>query len=178
MSVIHRTARLTLRPWRDADGDDFAALNADPLLTQDLGGPMDRAASDAKLQRYRAIFDRAGFARLAIEDAEGRFIGYAGLMPLGADHPLGAHVDIGWRLIRSAWGQGYATEAARAVLEDAFRHRRLPQVIACTDRNNLRSQAVMARLGMRRTPSLDFDEPVTGGLWHGLVWVARPEDWA
>jgi RimJ/RimL family protein N-acetyltransferase len=167
-----RTARLTLRPWREADRPAFAALNADPEVAADLGGPLPRAASDAKLDRYRATFDRHGYSRLVIEDSRGTFLGYAGLMPSSPGHPLGPHAEIGWRLVRTAWGKGYATEAAQAVLEDAFA-RGLGEVLAYTAADNVRSQAVMARIGMRRDPLLDFDTLNGDVPWQGLVWVAE-----
>jgi RimJ/RimL family protein N-acetyltransferase len=168
-----RTARLTLRPWREDDRSVFAALNADPEVTRDLGGPLSRAASDAKLDRYRAAFEQHGFSRLAIEDRQGAFVGYAGVMPAAFDHPLAPHAEIGWRLVRSAWGKGYATEAARAALDDVFARVGLEEVLAYTAVDNLRSQAVMARLGLRREPLLDFDTLHDDLPWHGLVWVAE-----
>jgi RimJ/RimL family protein N-acetyltransferase len=168
-----RTARLTLRPWREADRPAFATLNADPKIAADLGGPLSRAASDAKLDRYRATFERLGFSRLAIEDSVQAFVGYAGVMPSTPDHPLGPHTEIGWRLVRTAWGKGYATEAARAVLTDAFSRLGLREVLAYTAADNVRSQAVMARLGMQRDPSRDCNTLYGDTPWHGLVWVAE-----
>ena len=76
--------------------------------------------------------------------------------------------------MRSAWGHGYATEAARAALHDAFTRCGLTDVLAYTAPDNLRSQAVMARLGLRRDASRDFSEPVGERMWRGLVWVATP----
>ncbi len=73
------TARLTLRNGRSSDGGDFADLHADPDVMQDLGGPLDRAQSDAKLDRYVAAFERHGFSRWLLEDSQGRFVGYAGV---------------------------------------------------------------------------------------------------
>ncbi len=166
---------MRLRPWREADREAFAALNFDPEVARDLGGPLSRAASDAKLDRYIGAFNRLGFCRWAIETKTGDFLGYAGVMPAGADHPLGAHNDIGWRLKRSAWGYGYATEAAGAALDDVLARGGLAEVLAYTASDNRRSQAVMARLRLERDPSRDFVAHYDGvGAWHGLVWVARP----
>jgi RimJ/RimL family protein N-acetyltransferase len=166
--------RLRLRGWRDSDRDAFAALNADPDVARDLGGPLDRGESDAKLHRYVAAFEHDGFCRWLVEDLNEQFLGYAGVMPSPSGHPLGRHFDIGWRLVRSAWGHGYATEAARATLADAFGRLGVREVLAYTASDNLRSQAVMARLGLQRDERLDFSELSGGQPWHGLVWVARP----
>lgn len=179
-SVEIETPRLILRRWRESHCDAFAAMNADPEVMADLGGPIDRAASDAKLDRYAAAFGQAGFGRWAIdardfEDRAGAFLGYAGVMPAGPDHPLGRHFEIGWRLTRAAWGHGYASEAARAALDDVFGRVGLTEVVAYTAPDNLRSQAVMVRLRLSRDASRDFtlqDSKV--GRWRGLVWVARP----
>jgi RimJ/RimL family protein N-acetyltransferase len=168
------TSRLRLRTWRTTDRDAFAALNSDIEVMADEGGPIDRASSDAKLDRYAASFEGHGFGRWLIEDRHGGFLGYAGVMPSPAGHPLGEHFEIGWRLARMAWGHGYATEAARAALDDALGRAGLSEVLAYTAADNLRSQAVMQRLRLFRDPARDFtaDYPHRKG-WRGLVWVAR-----
>ena len=171
MTVIE-TPRLRLRPWGDADRATFAALHADPEVMRDLGGPIDRVASDAKLDRYRAAYRRLGFCRWAVESRAGEILGTAGLMPSSVDHPLGSHVEIGWRLMRHAWGHGFATEAARAALADALRQHGLTEVLAYTAPDNIRSQAVMSRAGLRRDPSRDFTASYDDvGAWRGLVWA-------
>lgn len=171
--VIH-TKRLLLRPWHADDDPAFARLHADPDVMADLGGPIDRIASDGKLDRYRAAYLEHGISRWAVEDAEGNFVGYAGVMPrLAPDHPLGPHHEVGWRFVRSAWGRGYATESARAALQHAFEHNGLREIVSYTSADNLRSQAVMARLGLQRDESRDFVADYGLGPWRGLVWVAR-----
>jgi RimJ/RimL family protein N-acetyltransferase len=168
--------RLRLRIWQDSDRDAFATLNADPKVTRDLGGPLDRTESDAKFDRYMAAYEQHGFCRWALERLDGQFLGYAGVMPSRPGHPLGPHADIGWRLVRPAWGQGYATEAAKSALRDVFQRVQLKQVLAYTSAENVRSQAVIERLNMRRAATLDYSEPLGTEMWHGLVWIARPED--
>ncbi len=168
------TPRLRLRRWPDADRAAFAAMNAHPEVMADLGGPLDRVASDAKFDRYAAVFARHGFGRWQIESRDGEVLGYAGVMASAPDHQIGPHYEIGWRLDRSAWGHGYATEAAQAALDDAFTRARLREVLAYTAPDNLRSQAVMAKLHLRRDAARDFTLHGDRGSWHGWVWVARP----
>jgi RimJ/RimL family protein N-acetyltransferase len=168
------TRRLRLRTWHDEHRGAFAQMHADPEVMADQGGPVDRLKSDEKFDRYRAAYLEHGVSRWAVEEANGTFLGYAGVMPrLSPDHPLGPHFEIGWRFIRIAWGHGYATESANAALEGATRRVGLQEVVSYTSADNLRSQAVMARLKFQREPSRDFVAKYESvGLWRGLVWVA------
>lgn len=152
-------------------------MHADPEVMVDYGRVLSRAESDAKLDRYAAAFLSYGLCRWAVEDRVGDFLGYAGIMPSWPEHPLGQHMEIGWRLIRRAWGCGCATEAAQAALIDAFHRARLKEVLAYTDPDNVRSQAVMARLRLERDPQRDFSAINDGVSWRGLVWIARSLNW-
>ncbi len=175
LDLAIETARLRLRPLREEDREAFAALQGDPLVMQDLGGPIDRAESDSKFALFCAAYRDFGYSRWAVESRAGAFLGCVGVFPEREPHPLGPHDEIGWRLNTTAWGQGYATEAARAALDDVFRRIALPRVLSYTAPDNLRSQAVMARLGLERAPALDFEAPDPKfGRWKGLVWVAKP----
>lgn len=171
--MIIKTSRTKLRCWKNSDRDAFANLHADPEVMSDYGELLDRSQSDEKFDHYVLAFERGGFCRWALEDLHGDFLGYVGIMPQKGNHSIGPHVDIGWRLKRSAWGRGYATEAAQAVLDDAFTRCRLTEVFAYTATDNLRSQAVMERLNLRRAPLRDFIEAHSLGTWHALVWVAK-----
>lgn len=134
-------------------------MMADPEVREHLGELLTREQSDATVARMRAEADARGFGWWALELREtGEFLGRAGLDQVGAAMPFTA-VDVGWRLKRAAWGHGYATEAARACLAFAFETLGLPEVIAMTTVRNVRSQAVMRRLGMTRDPADDFDDP-------------------
>lgn len=134
-------------------------MNADPEVREHSGDLLSRDQSDASVAQYQADFDRRGYGWWAVEvRGTGEFIGFAGLDPVDDGMPF-TGVEIGWRLARSAWGQGYATEAARAVLAYGFDTLGLPEILAVTTSTNHRSQAVMRRIGMIRDPADDFDDP-------------------
>jgi RimJ/RimL family protein N-acetyltransferase len=155
-----RTARLLLRPWRDADLAPFADLNADPAVFEYLPGPLARPESDALAGRIREHFERNGFGLWAVEvPAVTSFAGFIGLsIPAFAAH-FTPCVEVGWRLGRAHWGQGYASEGAGAALPFGFEHLRLAEIVSFTVPGNRRSRAVMERIGMRHDPADDFDHP-------------------
>ncbi len=149
-------------------------MHADDEVMADYGGTLSRLESDAKLDRYADAFARHGFSRFALEERDGRFLGYVGVMPIMPHIPAAPGVEIGWRLVRDAWGRGYASEAARAVLSDGFARHGWAEVLSYTASDNLRSQAVMGRLGLGREPDRDFTAEYDGIAWRSQVWVARP----
>ncbi|MEV6209908.1 GNAT family N-acetyltransferase [Kitasatospora sp. NPDC051914] len=154
-----RTERLLLRPWRESDLAPWAAMNADPEVREHLGELLTREQCEAGVAAFRADTERRGYGWWAVEAAAtGEFVGFAGLDDVDEDMPF-TGVEVGWRLARSAWGHGYATEAGRACLDFAFDTLRLPEVLAVTTAANHRSQAVMQRLGMVRDPAEDFEDP-------------------
>ncbi len=160
-----RTERLLLRGWRPEDRAPFAALNADPEVMAHFPAMLSPEESDAFAERVEQHFESHGFGLWAVE-AEGGFIGFTGLaVPrFEAGWMQGRHrpvVEVGWRLARASWGKGYATEAARAALRHAFETVGLPEVVSFTTLDNLRSQAVMQRLGMTRLTT--YDHPLADG---------------
>jgi len=148
---VRRTERLVLRPFRESDREPFAALNADPEVMEHMLHPLDRTESDVILDRFRVDAARRGFGMFAVEERETRtFVGAVGLGVPRWDTEFMPAVEIGWRLARSAWGRGYATEAARDVLAWAFGPLALPRVVSFTSPVNVRSWRVMERIGMAR----------------------------
>lgn len=154
------TARLLLRPWRDDDLDDLAALCADAEVMAHFPAPLKRTESAELLVRLRTHFAEQGYGFWVLERrADGAFIGFAGLLQVGFEAPFTPAVEIGWRLARPFWGQGYALEAAQRALAFAFDELRLEQLVSFTTPLNRRSWGLMARLGMARDPAGDFDHP-------------------
>ena len=151
------TQRLVLRRWDDSDRAPFAAMNADPDVMRYFEAPLSRAQSDALVDRIGTVFASYGFGLWALEVKDrAPFIGFTGLAPLNPLVPYPG-IEVGWRLARSAWGRGYATEAARASLAYGFDVAGLDEIVSITSVVNAPSRAVMDRLGMTHDPAEDFD---------------------
>ncbi len=171
-----RTERLLLRPWRQSDRVPFAALNADPEVMRHFPAVLDRSASDAFVDRIEAGFAEHGFGLWAVERVDsGDFIGFVGLSVPRFDASFTPCVEVGWRLARSAWGHGFATEAARRALRFGFEEADLDEVVSFTAVDNLPSRAVMERLGMRFAGQVDHPLLPEGDPLrrHVLYRVAR-----
>lgn len=153
------TARLVIRSWRAADIVPFAAICADPVVMATLGPVMDLAETAAMVERERAFEAELGHTFWVVErKADARLVGKCGIIR-GRDGPILGQPEIGWRLASDCWGHGYITEAARACIDWYFANRDGAAVWAITSAGNIRSRAVMARLGMAHQPELDFDHP-------------------
>ncbi len=174
------TRRLMLRQWRDEDRTPFALLNADPLVMEHLPALLTRDQSDALVDRWSERIKRDGYGLWAVEiRASNEFIGYVGLASPTWEAAFTPCTEIGWRLARSAWGYGYATEAANAALATAFGAIGLGDVVSFTTKSNLRSQHVMQRIGMTNNPSEDFDHPLVadGRLSRHVLYRISRADW-
>lgn len=160
--------RVVLRPWTDADLPAFAALNADPLVMRHFAKTLSRDDSDALAMRIRRRIDTLGHGLWALQVPGIPFAGFVGLAPATAFAPAWGELDtlpdlprepmeIGWRLAATAWAKGYASEAARGVLEHAHDVLGWRHVVSITAVSNTASEAVMQRIGMQRVG--EFDHP-------------------
>ncbi|GAA2583573.1 GNAT family N-acetyltransferase [Dactylosporangium fulvum] len=165
-----RTERLLLRRWTDEDRAPFAALNADPEVMRYFPRTLTRAESDVLVDRIERQFDEYGYGLWAVSTADDPFIGFVGLAWQRIDTPWAPALEIGWRLARRAWGKGYATEAAVAARDFAFRPAGrsagggpggagMDEIVSMTAVTNTPSQAVMRRIGMTYDPADDFIHP-------------------
>jgi RimJ/RimL family protein N-acetyltransferase len=174
------TPRLKLRRWKDSDGDAFYQINSDPAVMEFMPKILTRQESDGLMARIGEYFDGHSFGLWALEEkSSGILAGFTGLSIPRFDAHFTPCVEIGWRLGRTFWGRGYATEAALAVLGFGFQELGLPEIVSFTSPLNLRSIAVMERLKMTRNPSDDFDHPALPEghplRRHLLYRIARPE---
>lgn len=156
-------------------------MNADPEVMEHFPATLTRQESDAVIDRIEACFEEHGLGFWALEHAEtGRFLGFTGLSVPRFEAHFTPAVEIGWRLSRAAWGHGYAAEAARRALTFAFTDLSLPEIVSFTSTTNLRSQAVMARIGMTHDSAGDFDHPLVDAghrLERHVLWRLTAQDW-
>lgn len=124
--------------------------------------------------------DEQGYGLWALEvRASGAFIGFTGLALQTFPARFTPAVEVGWRLVRGAWGQGYASEAARAALDRGFGVAGLDEIVSMTAVSNVRSQRVMERIGMHRDPADDFEHPnvpLGSHLRHHVLYRIRATD--
>ena len=155
-----RTNRLLLRGWLPEDRLAMAAINADPRVMEFIGEPMTDLQNAAFTERVEAKFAAQGFGFWAVEVVGvSPFIGFVGLNTPMFDAPFMPAVEIGWRLGSAFWGNGYASEAARAALDFGFEVAGLDEIVAFTTERNVRSRRMMERIGMTRDARDDFEHP-------------------
>ena len=145
------TDRLTLRGWREDDLAPYAEITGDPEVMRFMGGPLDLADAWRQMAFFAGHWELRGYGLWVVE-REGELIGRIGL-----HNPEGwPGLEVGWLLGRHAWGHGYATEAARAAVEFAWRELGAEELISLIAPGNTASAAVAARLGMRPTEEYDL----------------------
>jgi RimJ/RimL family protein N-acetyltransferase len=172
-----KTDRLLMRRWRDSDREPFAALNGDPDTLVFFPSTLTRAESDAFVDVIESRFEQQGFGLWALEvTATGEFIGFTGLNPMPDDVPGAGGMEVGWRLAKTAWHQGYATEAAKTARDIAFGGVGLPEIWSMTSVLNEPSIAVMRRIGLTEVdrfehPRVPVGHPVRP---HVTYHLARP----
>ena len=155
-----QTQRLILRDWQQSDLESFARMNADTEVMKYFPVTLSRPESDALVERIKNHHQAYGFGLWVVEECStGAFIGCIGLnVPTFQAH-FTPTVEVGWRLAKTFWGKGYATEGARKVISYGFEVIGLIEIVSFTAQLNLRSIAVMKRLGMTHQESDDFDHP-------------------
>ncbi len=145
------TPRLVLRRWRDDDIAPMTAINADPQVMRWIGdgSTRDEQRTRAGITACEHEWDTKGFGLFAVEvRATGELAGFTGLSVPDFLPEVMPAVEIGWRLGRQFWGQGIATEAARAALRFGLVHCELERIVSIAQVGNSASERIMAKLGM------------------------------
>ncbi|SON56411.1 putative ribosomal N-acetyltransferase YdaF [Hartmannibacter diazotrophicus] len=175
------TERLRLRPFEERDLLPLGEMSADPRVMEFFSDPLDLHGTKELMQRLVGRQQREGIGMVAAErKSDGAFVGIIGLQHVPYEERFTPAVEVGWRLAHPFWGQGYATEGARACLAHAFEQHSMSEVVAIAHVGNVNSHRVMERLGMRRDEGADFDHPSVSPesplARHGL-WRIAKADW-
>lgn len=158
--VALRTDRLILRQWQDSDFLPFAEMNADPAVMKYYPRTLSEDESNTMADKIKYLISERCWGFWAVELIEnGQFIGFVGLHEPTFELPASPCVEVGWRLAKQYWGNGYATEAARESLRYAFDELKLNEIVSFASVSNKKSWRVMERLGMINTGN-NFEHPI------------------
>jgi RimJ/RimL family protein N-acetyltransferase len=175
VSVFLETERLLLRRFAEADVDRLFALHNDPEVMRFINGGKPTSREEVEGE-YRERFAGDGYWA-AVEKATGGFVGWFALHPTEGDGPEGH--ELGYRIKRSAWGKGYATEGSRALIREGFAELGVRRVWAQTMAVNLASRRVMEKAGLEyaRTFHLEWEDPLPGTEHGEVEYALTREDW-
>ena len=169
------TERLGLRLWKQEDILPFAAMNADAEVMRYFPSTLTYEDTVAMVQRIQLHFEKHGFGLFALEElSTQQFIGFTGFMIPSFTSFFTPCIEIGWRLQRSSWNKGYATEASKACLEYGFETLSFKKIFSFTSSLNKRSEKVMQRIGMIKYG--EFDHPnieLTNPLCHHVIYMSE-----
>lgn len=150
-SYLFTSARLGFRNWLPEDAEALTSINSDPEVMEFFPALQDATQTLAFIGRMQKQFAEKGFCYFAVDTLEnGEFIGFIGLSEQTFEAEFTPCIDIGWRLKKSSWNKGYATEGARRCLQYAFRDLKLEKVYAIAPKANIRSCHIMQKIGMQK----------------------------
>lgn len=157
-SYLFQSDRLGFRNWVDADIEEFAMLNADEEVMEHFPKVLSRKEVVELIENLKRKFSENGFTYYVVEVLDtNEFIGMIGLAYQDYKTEFTPAIDIGWRLKRKAWGNGYATEGAKRCLKYAFDELDIKKIIAVCTLKNKKSEHVMRKIGMIKVGT--FDHP-------------------
>ena len=156
-SYLFTSPRLGFRRWQAADLDAFTAINSDPEVMRFFQKPLLKEDTLAMMERMERLYEEKGFCYFAVEHlADQSLIGTIGLGWKTFEADFTPTVDLGYRIGKNWWNQGYSTEGAAACLDYA-RQVQIPKVVAMASIGNLASIQVMKKIGMQYWK--EFDHP-------------------
>lgn len=160
-SYLFTSARLGFRNWSAMDLEEMAAINADQAVMEFFPRLTTKEETANFIQRMEKQWTEKGFCYFAVDQLENNeFIGFIGLSEQTFEAPFTPCIDIGWRLRKTAWNQGFATEGAARCLEFAFHDLNLQKIVAVAPKINVRSEQVMKKIGMKKLG--EFEHPLLG----------------
>lgn len=159
MKIIE-TERLILRTWKSGDLQPMVAINQDPKVMEHFPGLLDLETTKNLIDKVNNHHEQHGYSLYAcVKRDSHEFIGFIGLLVVNFKAHFTPATEIAWRLSSKHWGQGFATEGAKAVLDYAFKKLKIPEIVSFTVRDNTKSIRVMQKIGLHHSIDDDFDHP-------------------
>ena len=175
--IFIETSRLILRQWKASDNEPYIQLNRDSDVMEFFPSVSTKDETLAQIERFTTHIDQYGYGFFAVERKDnGQFIGFTGLSHPRFEASFAPCVEIGWRLSKTNWGQGFATEAALASLDFGFDSVGLDEIYAFTSVHNKRSEQVMLKAGMLKQGEFEHPSIEDGHFLkrHVLYKISRP----
>lgn len=173
--------RLILRQWKESDYPIFAKMNSCDAVMEYFPNKLTEIESNLFAEKLFKLISERGWGLWALEIKDtNEFIGFAGLHQIPKQLSFSPAIEIGWRLIKEAWGKGYATEAANKILEVAFKELGINEIVSITSVVNKRSKAVMERIGLKNTFE-NFQHPLIENgspLKEHVLYKITKEQWS
>ncbi|EDM44745.1 hypothetical protein SCB49_14275 [unidentified eubacterium SCB49] len=158
VTTVIETERLILRTWSKKDIVPFAEMCSDTEVMRYFPAPLSYEQTASLVHRFQERYEQDGYTYYAVALKEtGEFIGFCGMLMQTYESPYTPNVDIGWRLKKAAWGNGYATEAAKACLDLSKEKLKIKTIISVASQKNLPSINVMQKIGMKKIG--EFNHP-------------------
>jgi len=154
---LFSSERLGFRNWKTEDAAIMAEINADKEVMEFFPAIQTKDQTLLFIERMQNEFSEKGFCYFAVDHLKtNELIGFIGIHEQTFEADFTPCIDIGWRLKRSAWHQGFATEGAKRVLDYAFNSLNLQQIYSFTPEINSRSEHVMKKINMKKVKTFDF----------------------
>lgn len=177
-AYIISTERLGLRRWIDSDADPLIGLNRNPDVMEFFPKPLTPEETRNMIKRIALSFEQHGYGLFAVEKRSTQeFLGFTGFARPTFETYFTPCVEIGWRLKKEAWGNGYATEAALACLDYGFQTLHFDRILSFTSVLNTRSEKLMQRIGLTKIGQFDHPniDPAHALCRHVVYGLERPE---
>ncbi len=150
-NYIFTSKRLGFRNWKDSDIKFMHQINSDKDVMEFFPAIPTKEETSNFISRMQAQFSEKGFCYFAVDILEtNEFIGFIGVSEQTYKTDFSPFVDIGWRLKKNSWNNGYATEGAKACLDYGFQKLNLKTIYSVAPKLNLKSQQVMQKIGMEK----------------------------
>ncbi len=179
MPYLFQSQRLGFRNWKENDIPEMTAISADPEVMRFFPATATPQQTRDFIGRMQVSYAERGYCYFAVDRLDtGEMIGFIGLMYQDYDVDFTPCVDIGWRLKKSAWRQGFASEGARACLDFAFRKLELETIVAVATCVNLPSEGVMQKIGMKKVKEFVHPKMLDNErLKDCILYEIKAEEW-